>query len=250
MYLGFVYRTAIKDRGLLKERIRERDAQRFARLLRYLDIVFRRRAGLSGRLLALALEGDTEKSVNIDGYRVETDEFLQRLVDGLQFSLSDLTDNQCVVTIKLLYQDPATGAAMVETIFRDSISADSRGEHFAAKEPFRPKDHFMFKNIIESIPFDAFLAIENIRKDCPDYFHQSTHWKSFFNSSAVHAISSPDNNESERIFGFLCVANKNGGLDADVIRYRLSIASAAIFYVLTVTMSLDEFGEEQISGEE
>lgn len=250
VYLGFVYRTAIKDRGLLKERIRERDAQRFARLLRHLDIMFRRRTGLSGRLLALALEGESEKSANIDGYKVETEEFLQRLVDDLQHALSDFTDNQCVVTIKLLYHDPKTDAAMVETIFRDSFSADSRKEQFSAKEPFRPKDHFMFKEIIERMPFDAFLAFDNIKRDCPSYFHPSNHWRSFFNSSAVHAISSPDNSESERIFGFLCVDNKKGGLDADVTRYTLSIASTAIFYVLTATMSLDEYSEEKLAGEE
>jgi len=212
-------------------RANARHTERYARVLNTLDQMFQRRARLSQALIAVA-HGDSPPS----DYQDFVNNFLALITDDLRKLLTDFTGTSCSVSIKLLEIVPNHAEPQVSTVFRDSESGRERPAIYDKYEPFPLNEHSLLNRVINEEPFQAFHAFDNIRRDCPDYHNPYPQWRGLFNASAVHAIT--DSHNGDRIFGFLCIDNRNGGLDHESVRYIMSIACSAIFYALAAAAEL------------
>lgn len=234
-YFGFLWHKATKK---IYE-ADERHSLRLAQALRQLDKIFKRRTGLSADLISVAA-GD----IGSPDYRKKADIYLSFLVDDLEKLFSDYTQNVCVVSIKLLSYDTNLECSIVQTRYRDSNNGGNRLKEYSHLEPFEIEQHSFISMIVNRTPFDAFFASDDIRSDYTNYQNPNDNWKSLFNSSAIHAVVSPDHRVQEKIFGFLCVDNRKGGLDNDVVKALMAIVSTSIFYVISGSETLDSIRQD------
>jgi len=152
--------------------------------------------------------------------------YLTTLTTNLQSYFTQLTDDKCSVTIKLIKDKK------VKTCYRDPISYRSRkssdrkinGDVFV----YETTDNYAF-HIISSNDYPAtFYICDDMRKD-KDYFNINKNWENLYYATAVVSISSGINKRGREILGFLCVDNFKGNLKQSAVEGFMSGVGDMLF---------------------
>ncbi|GAP38663.1 hypothetical protein ABXN37_26535 [Piscinibacter sakaiensis] len=173
------------------------------------------------------------------------------LVDNLKIMMDLLTGRRCAVTIKIV-EGSEGGVFMMRTFMRDAASYRSRktADSSAAEYPYY--DNTAFREILSG-PRRSFYVSDNLGAEAT-YANSNPAWKRLYNATLVCPIRMQLNGEvpADRreysVLGFLCVDNREGGLDRpDCIELLASVADSLFNHFLMldhVTAAADRAIEE------
>lgn len=205
--------------------------------LEAIESVSKVRTGLSTHIAALYMGINQDRNESIS----KSHNFIAHLLNSSKNIFDIYTGDKCAVCIKLFSQNHPSHAnkghltrseKQVETLARDSTSRTSRCTHVDDKKTYSYKANTAFQKIIDQMDIQNYWFCNDLRSQ-NDYFNGNPLWNKYYNATAVIAIADPDDVGPERIIGFLCVDNMNGGFEKDVTKLTLSIMANTLYYVLT-----------------
>lgn len=231
------YSRVVQARNLARtrfEKFKDESELRTTSLLAELDDLFHVRTGLSTSLIHHAL--GAEHSLD---YKKQSTDFMQAAVDTTQRILTNLTGDDCAVSIKLLTPTAGQSEPTITTYFRDRRSEKIRAVEYSKLEPYDFRANSLMKEIVDSDPPQNFVFWNSLVNYPGGYSNPNPKWKDHFRASAIHRICDPNATGSPQTFGFLCVDNNLGGFNPGETRRILSIVSSATFYCLFATSALE-----------
>jgi hypothetical protein len=172
------------------------------------------------------------------------------LVDNLKIMMDLLTGDKCAVTIKIVAAADS-GILMIKTFMRDAVSYRARksADSLATEYPYY--ENSAFREILSG-PKRNYFVTDNLSGEST-YSNSNPNWKKIYNATLVCPIrmqlnyDSPSDRQEFSVLGFLCVDNKNGGLDRpDCIELVASIADSMFNHFLMldhVAASIEEVPE-------
>lgn len=144
------------------------------------------------------------------------DYFLINITTNLQSYFSQVTDDNCSITIKLLNfnSSDVTSKSLVRTYFRDPVNFKKRRNSDTVCSSCSIDDNTAFSIIMDSSYQNIYFSEDNL-PDLYDkhlYKNPNLDWHKYYHSSLVVPISIVTGANSRSILGFLSVDNFKGGL--------------------------------------
>lgn len=144
------------------------------------------------------------------------DYFLINITTNLQSYFSQITDDNCSITIKLLNFNRSSNdtETLVRTYFRDPVNFKKRRNIDSSCSPCNVEDNTAF-SIIMNPNFQNIYFSEDNLPDLYDnhlYKNPNPDWYKYYHSSLVVPISIVTNLDSRNVLGFLSVDNFKGDL--------------------------------------
>ncbi|MHC9088011.1 hypothetical protein ACXIHB_04770 [Tenacibaculum sp. IMCC1] len=144
------------------------------------------------------------------------DYFLINITTNLQSYFSQITDDNCSITIKLLnFNDSIEeNEPLVRTYFRDPVNFKKRRNSDSICSPCSVNDNTAFSIIMDSNYQNIYFSEDRL----PDLYenHQyknpNLDWHKYYHSTLVVPISIVTGKDSRIVLGFLSVDNFKGGL--------------------------------------
>ena len=145
------------------------------------------------------------------------DYFLINIITNLQSYFSQITDDNCSITIKLLnYNDSSTDDddIFIKTYFRDPVNFKKRRETDSIQSHCGIFDNTAFSIIMDPAYKNIYFAEDNLTDlyKRHQYKNPNSEWHKYYNSSLVVPISIVTGANERIILGFLSVDNFKGGL--------------------------------------
>ncbi len=144
-------------------------------------------------------------------YSIERfDYFLINVSSNLQSYFSQLTDDNCSVTIKLLNKDDNS----VKTFFRDPVNFKKRREMDRMKPLTNAFDNTATSIIIDKNFSNTYFADDDLNDLASKgrYVNPNNEWKKHYNATLVTPISFVEAENKRNTIGFLSIDNRIGGL--------------------------------------
>ncbi len=247
---GSVFVLTVLCGGLLAANANARRKRKFARqfeearirpVLRSLASISKVRTGLSENLISLALGGDADPD-----FSGKVRLFFNVVCDEARRAMSEYTRSECVVSIKIIL--PASeegGDFLVQTIGRDTASAEQRREIYDSSEPYAYTKHAMIKDLVDSAPQRRYRFSNDLSSFPGGYFNPHPEWQRLFNSSAIHMIADPEKNENESVYGFLMIDSVDGHFDGGVCRDLMEVISSTLYFAVHASAAVELISEER-----
>ena len=165
------------------------------------------------------------------------------LADKLRLVITSDIRAPASVAIKLLTRSDE--AILVSAFARDSVSREPRD---AAPDDFPWQSNTAFADIINGVASDGYFVCNNLEALAAKgrYNNINPHWTKYYNATAVATIP-PEGYQRRGLAGFICVDGPYGELEGKRVRRALALASAHVYNVLGLMVSLDKLEEfEQI----
>lgn len=145
------------------------------------------------------------------------DYFLINIITNLQSYFSQITDDNCALTIKLLnYNDSITNDddIFIKTYFRDPVNFKKRREIDNINSHCGVYDNTAFSIIMDQSFKNIYFAEDNLTDLYNKHLYKNPNpeWNKFYNSTLVVPISIVTGKNERIILGFLSVDNFKGGL--------------------------------------
>lgn len=140
--------------------------------------------------------------------------FLINITTNIQSFFSQITDDNCSITIKLLNLNNEENPYLIRTYFRDPVNFKKRRETDLLCGPCSVYDNTAFSIIIDPAYKNTYFSEDNL-PDLYDnhlYNNPNPDWHKFYKSTLVVPISVVTGENERKILGFLSVDNFKGGL--------------------------------------
>ncbi|MHA6281176.1 hypothetical protein ACXYMT_13425 [Salinimicrobium sp. CAU 1759] len=164
---------------------------------------------------------DKEESKITDNELIDVinkfDYFLINIITNLQSYFSQITDDNCSLTIKLLNYNDASSAdddIFIKTYFRDPVNFKRRRETDNLHPKCAVEDNTAFAIIMDQAYKNIYFAEDNLTDlyNRHMYKNPNPEWHKYYNSTLVVPISIVTGKNERIILGFLSVDNFKGGL--------------------------------------
>jgi len=141
--------------------------------------------------------------------------FLINITTNLQSYFSQITDDNCSITIKLLNFNNYEGAPcdMLKTYYRDNVNFKKRSSSGVSKYCLA-SSNTAFNLIMNPDVTNTYFAhddLDTLYKE-HNYINPNTNWNEYYTSTIVVPISVVSGENQREILGFLSVDNFKGGL--------------------------------------
>jgi hypothetical protein len=158
---------------------------------------------------------ENRKLIDLQTYRL----FLQ-IVNSATAILSPELGSACAVTIKILWQDPASDSVFVHSFVRDSKSGPYR---LQSPDLFELSSNTAFEEIMYNPQGNGYFVSDDLIGLAAKGKYKNTNerWPELYNSTAVVAIKGGD-----RIIGFLCLDSLDAKLSSARVRTLIGLLSS------------------------
>ncbi|MFD0835950.1 hypothetical protein ACFQ0I_09255 [Mariniflexile aquimaris] len=144
------------------------------------------------------------------------DYFLINITTNLQAYFSQITDDNCSITIKLLNfnREPNDTDTLVRTYFRDPVNFKKRRDADNSCSPCHVEDNTAFSIIMNPNFQNIYFSEDNLPDlyDNHQYRNPNPDWHKYYHSTLVVPISIITSLDNRNVLGFLSVDNFKGGL--------------------------------------
>lgn len=175
------------------------------------------------------------------------DYFLINITTNLQSYFSQITDDNCSITIKLLNfnKTDSDSVPLVRTYFRDPVNFKKRRNADSVCSPCSVDVNTAFSIIMDSNYQNIYFSEDRL----PDLYsnHQyknpNLDWHKFYHSTLVVPISIVTGKDSRSILGFLSVDNFKGGLATNSNKEYLFFVADLLYLAFSKFNSIIELAK-------
>lgn len=172
----------------------------------------------------------------VEDLEIEIFRSIEGIVSRTSRILSSQAEDECSVSVKLLWSLPGAQEPVVHTVLRDRRF---RAHRSTAPDDFPFEENTAFVSIICNPDTGGYFVEDDLTTAAQDgrYTNSNELWPTLYNSTAVIAIGKL-HNDHLRIAGFLCVDSWYGRLSNEKVRKVLEYVSDYIYTSLQMIVLL------------